>query len=100
MDVIQMDVIRRHEKPDAPRTPGNMIITMGHRAGHPPRLVPGGAHTATPRPTGRYPPAHPSAQAHQYAQATVDPRAADWIVRAAVSVPNGVVIGPGGFHGA
>ncbi|MEV6847957.1 GNAT family N-acetyltransferase [Actinoplanes sp. NPDC051411] len=32
-------------------------------------------------------------------QIAVDPRAADWIVRAAVSVPDGVVIGAGGFHG-
>jgi RimJ/RimL family protein N-acetyltransferase len=32
-------------------------------------------------------------------QIAVDPRAADWIVRAAVSVPDGLVIGAGGFHG-
>jgi len=32
-------------------------------------------------------------------QIASDPRAADWIVRAAVSVPDGVVIGAGGFHG-
>jgi RimJ/RimL family protein N-acetyltransferase len=28
-----------------------------------------------------------------------DPTSADWIVRAAVSVPDGVVVGAGGFHG-
>ncbi|GIM90803.1 GNAT family N-acetyltransferase [Paractinoplanes toevensis] len=28
-----------------------------------------------------------------------DPRAADWIARAAVSVPDEVVVGAGGFHG-
>ncbi|MEV6600965.1 GNAT family N-acetyltransferase [Actinoplanes sp. NPDC051346] len=28
-----------------------------------------------------------------------DPRAADWVVRAAVSVPDEVVVGAGGFHG-
>ncbi|MBM2614464.1 GNAT family N-acetyltransferase [Actinoplanes sp. LDG1-06] len=28
-----------------------------------------------------------------------DPRAADWIARAAVSVPDGTVVGSGGFHG-
>jgi RimJ/RimL family protein N-acetyltransferase len=32
-------------------------------------------------------------------QIAIDPRAADWIVRAAVSVPDGLVIGAGGFHG-
>jgi RimJ/RimL family protein N-acetyltransferase len=32
-------------------------------------------------------------------QTAVDPRAADWIVRASVSVPDGPVIGAGGFHG-
>lgn len=32
-------------------------------------------------------------------QITADPRAADWVVRAAVSVPDNVVIGAGGFHG-
>jgi RimJ/RimL family protein N-acetyltransferase len=28
-----------------------------------------------------------------------DPSAADWIVRAAISVPDGAVVGAGGFHG-
>jgi RimJ/RimL family protein N-acetyltransferase len=32
-------------------------------------------------------------------QIAVNPEAADWIVRAAVSVPDEVVIGAGGFHG-
>jgi RimJ/RimL family protein N-acetyltransferase len=32
-------------------------------------------------------------------QIAVDPRAADWIIRASVSVPDGLVIGAGGFHG-
>jgi ribosomal-protein-alanine N-acetyltransferase len=32
-------------------------------------------------------------------QIATDPSAADWIVRAAVSVPDGLVIGAGGFHG-
>ena len=32
-------------------------------------------------------------------QIGTDPSAADWIVRAAVSVPDGLVIGAGGFHG-
>jgi [ribosomal protein S5]-alanine N-acetyltransferase len=32
-------------------------------------------------------------------QIAADPPAADWIVRAAVSVPDEVVIGAGGFHG-
>jgi ribosomal-protein-alanine N-acetyltransferase len=32
-------------------------------------------------------------------QIGTDPRAADWIVRAAVSVPDGTVIGAAGFHG-
>lgn len=32
-------------------------------------------------------------------QIAADPRAADWIVRAAVSAPGGVVVGAGGFHG-
>ena len=32
-------------------------------------------------------------------QIATDPRAADWVVRAAVSVPDGLVIGAGGFHG-
>ena len=32
-------------------------------------------------------------------QIAKDPRSADWIVRAAVSVPDGVVIGAAGFHG-
>ncbi|OJF09823.1 GNAT family N-acetyltransferase [Couchioplanes caeruleus subsp. caeruleus] len=32
-------------------------------------------------------------------QIAKDPRATDWIVRAAVSVPDEVVVGAGGFHG-
>jgi ribosomal-protein-alanine N-acetyltransferase len=32
-------------------------------------------------------------------QIALDPRAADWIVRAAVSVPDGAVVGAAGFHG-
>lgn len=32
-------------------------------------------------------------------QIVTDPQAADWIVRAAVSVPDEVVVGAGGFHG-
>jgi [ribosomal protein S5]-alanine N-acetyltransferase len=32
-------------------------------------------------------------------QIAADPRAADWVVRATVSVPDGVVVGAGGFHG-
>ncbi|GAA3931665.1 GNAT family N-acetyltransferase [Actinoplanes auranticolor] len=32
-------------------------------------------------------------------QIAKDPAAADWIVRAAVSVPDGTVVGAGGFHG-
>ncbi|MBB4697730.1 GNAT family N-acetyltransferase [Paractinoplanes abujensis] len=32
-------------------------------------------------------------------QIAADPGAADWIVRAAVSVPGEVVVGAGGFHG-
>jgi ribosomal-protein-alanine N-acetyltransferase len=32
-------------------------------------------------------------------QIALDPRAADWIVRAAVSVPDEVVVGAAGFHG-
>ncbi|MGK5683060.1 GNAT family N-acetyltransferase [Actinoplanes sp. URMC 104] len=32
-------------------------------------------------------------------QIAADPRAADWVVRAAVSVPDGTVVGAGGFHG-
>jgi hypothetical protein len=39
MDVIHMDVIHMHEKPGVLRTPGNMIITVGHRPRHP-RLAP------------------------------------------------------------
>jgi hypothetical protein len=40
MDVIHMDVIHMHEKPDVLRTPGNMIITVGHGLRHGPRLAP------------------------------------------------------------
>ncbi|WP_250009944.1 GNAT family N-acetyltransferase [Actinoplanes sp. M2I2] len=32
-------------------------------------------------------------------QITADPGAADWVARAAVSVPDGVVVGAAGFHG-
>src|SRR3954470_25080697 len=33
------------------------------------------------------------------ADITRDPKAADWIARAALSDPEGIVIGHGGFHG-